>query len=92
VSQSEPDRLRRPGRLSSRWARALRKWCAVKSLRCLAGRHQWRSGVDKDGQPYEVCVQCKHYRYPDSGGSRFRSDVYLPPAEGSSSGNVGGGF
>lgn len=57
----------------------------MKSLRCLAGRHEWRSGVDKDDQPYEVCVQCKHYRYPDSGGSRFRSDVYLPPTEGSSS-------
>ena len=40
MSQSVPDRLRRPGRLSRRWARALRKWFEVKSVRCLAGRHE----------------------------------------------------
>ena len=90
VSRSVPDRLRRSGRLHSRWAWALRKWFAVKSLRCLTGRHEWRSGVDKDGQPYEVCVHCK--RYPDSGGSRFKSDMNLPPTEGSASGFTGGAW
>ena len=65
---------------------------AVKSLRCLVGRHDWRPGVNKDGQPYEVCVWCKHHRYPDSGGSRFSSDVNLPPTEGSTSGNTMGGI
>ncbi len=78
-SQSVPDSLRRTGRLSRRRARAPRKCFAVKSLRCLAGRHEWRSGVDKDRQPYEVCVHCKHYRYPDRGGSRF-SYVDFPPS------------
>jgi hypothetical protein len=64
----------------------------VKSLRCLAGRHEWRSGVDKDGQPYEACVRCGHYRYPDGGGSRFTTDQYVPPTEGSNPGNYAGGF
>jgi hypothetical protein len=56
----------------------------MKSLRCLTGRHEWRSGVDKDGQPYEVCVRCEHYRFPDNGngGGRFSTDEVLPPDAG----------
>lgn len=43
----------------------MRKWT------CVLGRHDWRPRVNCEGQPYEECEKCHHYRYPDAGGSPF---------------------
>ena len=48
------------------------------TMKCVLGRHDWRPGVNVEGQPYEKCERCGHYRYPDSDGGRFDRHGELP--------------
>ena len=48
------------------------------TMKCVLGRHDWRPGVNVEGQAYEKCEKCGHYRYPDSDGGRFERHGELP--------------
>jgi hypothetical protein len=37
---------------------SLRRW-AVKSLRCMVGRHKWHTQYTADRQPFLVCSRCR---------------------------------
>ena len=30
----------------------------MATLKCVLGRHDWRPGVDVEGQPYDKCEKC----------------------------------
>jgi hypothetical protein len=40
----------------------------MKDQRCIIGRHEWHTKLNREGEPYEICSRCEKIRKT---GSRF---------------------